>query len=156
MTENEKIVNEFYSAFQKKDADTMTSFYASDIIFSDPAFGELKGDEAKSMWKMLCTSAKDLSISFKIIESKNDWVKAQWIVDYTFSKTGRKVHNVIEANLKLKDSSIIEHRDTFNLHKWASQAMGWKGRLLGGTSFFKNKLNKQTNYLLIQFMAGKN
>lgn len=152
MTENEKCVQDFYSAFQLKDADTMIKYYSDDIIFNDPAFGELKGDEAKSMWKMLCASSKDLSISFEILGSENENVKARWIADYTFSKTSRKVHNVIDAVFTFDKGQIIEHRDNFNLHRWATQAMGWKGRLLGSTSFFKKKLNEQTKYLLNQFM----
>ena len=34
-----------------------------DIIFCDPAFGELKGDDAKAMWKC-CRNAADLRIEF--------------------------------------------------------------------------------------------
>ena len=29
----------------------MISCYHDNIIFSDPAFGELKGDDAKAMWQ---------------------------------------------------------------------------------------------------------
>ena len=68
-----------------------------------------------------------------------------------FSKTGRKVHNIVNAEFEFKDSKIIKHTDSFNLHKWASQAIGFKGSLLGGTTFFKNKLNLQTRKMLNDF-----
>ena len=76
---------------------------------------------------------------------------ANWEAIYNFSKTGRKVHNKIKAEFEFKDGKIIKHTDTFDLHKWAKQAMGFKGFLLGGTSFFKKKLNAQTNKLLSSF-----
>ena len=131
----------------------MISCYHDDIIFTDPAFGELKGDDAKAMWKMLCRNATDLKIEFSNITASLKKGSAHWEAWYSFSKTGRKVHNIIEAEFEFKDSKIIKHTDNFNLHKWASQAMGWKGRLLGGTDFFKNKLHQQTNQMLDDFIG---
>ena len=61
------------------------------------------------------------------------------------------MYNIIEAEFEFKDSRIIKHTDTFNLHRWASQAMGWKGRLLGGTTFFRNKIHQETNKMLADF-----
>ncbi|MGH2565783.1 MAG: hypothetical protein ACRDE5_14800, partial [Ginsengibacter sp.] len=74
-----------------------------------------------------------------------------WEAWYTFSKTGRKVHNIIDAQFEFKDFKIIRHTDSFNLHKWASQALGWKGWLLGGTKFFATKINAQTCRSLTDF-----
>ena len=45
------LIETFYTAFQNRDAETMISCYHNDIVFCDPAFGELKGDDAKAMWK---------------------------------------------------------------------------------------------------------
>jgi ketosteroid isomerase-like protein len=58
MPTNEDVINTFYIAFSKLDAATMNSCYSNDIVFSDPAFGLLKGDEVRGMWQMLCTNAK--------------------------------------------------------------------------------------------------
>jgi hypothetical protein len=79
-------------------------------------------------------------------------VDAYWEALYTFSASGRKVHNKIRAHFEFKDGLILRHTDSFNLHRWASQALGWKGFLLGATSFFKKKLNKQTRRLLVKFL----
>jgi len=41
-----------------------------DILFEDPAFGELKGDDAKNMWRMLVERSKgEIQITFKDIEA---------------------------------------------------------------------------------------
>lgn len=146
------LIETFYTAFQKKDADTMVSCYHDHIVFTDPAFGELKGDEAKAMWRMLCQNATDLKIDFSGITGSLKKGSAHWEAWYSFSRTGRKVHNIVKAEFEFKDSKIIKHTDTFNLHKWASQAMGWKGRLFGGTDFFKNKLHNQTRKMLADFI----
>jgi hypothetical protein len=103
------------------------------------------------MWRMLCRNAPDLRIEFSDIHASFRKGAVHWEAWYTFSRTGRKVHNVINAELDFKDSKIIRHIDRFNLHQWATQAFGLKGRFLGGTDFFKNKLNQQTGKMLRDF-----
>ncbi|SHH51679.1 nuclear transport factor 2 family protein [Winogradskyella jejuensis] len=149
----EELVTKFYTAFANHDTETMVSCYHKDVIFEDPAFGVLKGERAKDMWRMLSASqkGKEFKISFSNVESHENRCSANWEAVYHFSKTGRKVHNKISAQFEFKDGLIIKHTDTFNLHKWASQAMGFKGWLIGGTSFFQKKLQKQTNALLDKF-----
>ncbi|MDT0558875.1 nuclear transport factor 2 family protein [Ichthyenterobacterium sp. W332] len=147
------VIEKFYEAFNNKDAKTMISFYNDDIVFKDPAFGTLKGEQAKNMWLMLCQSQKnnDFKVTVSNIKYAKNEATAQWEAFYIFSKTGRKVHNKINGHFIFKDNTIISHIDDFNLHKWAKQALGFKGWLLGGTSFFKDKLQKQTNTLLKTF-----
>lgn len=141
------IIEQFYIAFQNLDAASMVELYHDDIEFSDPAFGTLHGDDAKNMWCMMCSKAKDFSLTYSNITNTS----AHWEARYTFSATGNRVVNKIDATFEFKDGKIYKHIDTFNLHRWASQAMGWKGMLLGGTKFFKKQLNKQTNQLLTAY-----
>ncbi|WP_062055755.1 nuclear transport factor 2 family protein [Aquimarina longa] len=148
-----ELIEIFYTGLSNRDAEAMLSCYHDDVIFEDPAFGKLKGDRAKAMWRMLCKNGKDLKIEFSEIESTINTGKAHWEAWYKFSKTGRLVHNKINAQFEFKDGKIIKHIDHFNLHRWASQAIGWKGKLLGGTGFFKKKLIKQTNKMLDKFMT---
>lgn len=147
----EEVIRKFYEAFEKQDAETMVSFYHDDVIFSDPGFGTLKGERAKNMWRMLCESATDLRVESSNIKADESNGEAHWEAWYSFSQTGRKVHNIIDARFQFKDGKIIEHHDTFNLHRWAKQALGFKGALLGGTSFFKKKLHQQTGRMLDKF-----
>ena len=147
----------FYNAFKNLDAEAMNACYHDDIIFEDPAFGILEGERAKAMWAMLCESQKGQN--FKIVvsdinDNKNEGT-AHWEAFYTFSKTGRKVHNKIDAKFAFKNGLIIKHTDNFNLHKWARQAIGIKGLLFGGMGFFKAKLHKQTNSLLDRYVKEK-
>ncbi|GGX29590.1 nuclear transport factor 2 family protein [Aquimarina muelleri] len=150
----ENLIEKFYTALNNRDAKTMISCYHDDVVFKDPAFGKLKGDKAKAMWQMLCKNAQNFKVEFSLIKANNHNGSAHWEAWYTFSKTGKSVHNKIDAQFEFKDGKIIKHIDHFNLHKWASQALGWKGVLLGGTGFFKKKLIGQTNKMLDKFMAS--
>ena len=46
-------IEAFYQAFHERKAEEMVSHYHKDIVFSDPGFGTLKGEEAANMWRML-------------------------------------------------------------------------------------------------------
>lgn len=147
------VVENFYKAFSELNEEKMVACYHNDIEFTDPAFGTLHGERAKNMWRMLVQSQKnkDFIVTYSNVSANNHSGSAKWEAQYTFSKTGRKVHNIISANFSFKDGLIIAHTDTFNLHKWSKQALGFKGYLLGGTHFFKRKLRQQTNALLDKF-----
>ena len=147
------IIEQFYTAFQQLDADKMVALYHPDVIFWDPSFGHLQGKNAGDMWRMLCDSAQDFELTFSDIEQHATQGKAHWEAKYTFSRTGRKVHNSIDATFEFQDGLIIKHTDQFNLWHWAGQALGFQGFLLGGTSFFQKKLQEQTNGLLAKYQA---
>ena len=151
-----ELIDKFYTAFTNLDAETMASCYHPDIVFNDPAFRDLKGNRAGNMWRMLCTSQKDkdMVVTYKDVVADDERGSAHWEALYVFSKTGRKVHNIIEAQFEFKDGLIIKHTDHFNLHRWAGQAMGLSGKLLGWTGFFQKKLNAQTDRLLNKFESN--
>lgn len=148
-------IEQFYLAFKQLDAEGMVKLYHPSIEFKDPAFGVLKGEKAKDMWRMLCANAQDFKLDFSQVEYDGETGKAHWDAYYTFSQTGRKVHNSIDATFKFKDGFIIQHHDHFNLHKWARQALGFKGMLLGGTNFFQKKLQEKTNKALAKYQAAE-
>ena len=156
MNTNKELINSFYTAFQKLDYKGMARCYSDDIVFFDPVFGLLKGDEANYMWEMLCTSAKDFSLTFgNIIELDEEYATCDWVASYTFSKTGRKVVNKIKANMRFADGKIIEHSDAFSIHKWSKQALGLTGELFGWNSFFQRKIKNQAKRNLLKFIQSK-
>ncbi|MEO6547193.1 MAG: nuclear transport factor 2 family protein [Ferruginibacter sp.] len=156
MNTNKELITRFYTAFQQLDHRSMINCYSDEIVFFDPVFGLLKGDEAKSMWEMLCKNAKDFSVSFdNINELDDEYVTCDWVASYTFSKTGRRVVNKVKANMRFANGKIIEHSDAFSLHKWSKQAFGLMGELLGWNSFFQRKIKNQAKRNLLKFMQSK-
>jgi ketosteroid isomerase-like protein len=153
MPDNKQVIERFYTAFQKLDYKTMQDCYSDDIMFNDPAFGFLKGEEAKAMWEMLCKRATDLKIEFSNIQLLDEeYATCDWVARYTFTGTGRKVINHIKAYMRLKDGKITEHSDAFKLSKWAGQALGFKGQLLGWTGFMKRKIQKNARKNLVAYI----
>jgi ketosteroid isomerase-like protein len=156
MDTNKEIVERFYSAFARKDYQAMNDCYSEDIVFSDPVFMLLKGDEARAMWEMLCKNAKDFSLTFSDIELLDEeYATCKWTARYTFSKTGNKVVNNIKAYMRFHEGKIVEHSDAFRLSKWLGQALGWKGQLFGWTGFMKRAVQKNARKNLAKFMASK-
>lgn len=150
-----ELIHTFYAAFHQKEAETMARCYHPSVVFSDPAFGELQGDAAGDMWRMLCARAKDLSISHGPITPQGDQLQVRWEAHYTFAQTGRQVHNIIDARFRFKDGLIIEHRDEFDFWRWSRQALGLPGVLLGWTPLLKHKVSATARAGLNQFRTKR-
>lgn len=153
MNNTEQLITRFYTAFAAKDYKGMQQCYAANVEFSDNAFPGLKGKQAWAMWHMLTSASADMVLTFTNVEADETKGSADWVATYTLSLTGRKVINRIHANFEFKDGKIIQHTDTFDFWKWASQAFGLKGWLLGWTPFFKNKVQTTTRARLQAFIA---
>ncbi len=150
MTDAE-VIQRFYDAFAARDAETMAACYADDVVFEDPAFGELRGERARDMWRMLCRAGKDLEVRASGIEAAEGRGHAHWEADYTFSATKRKVHNVVGARFVLRDGLIVDHRDTFDFGVWAGQAFGPVGSVLGRTPVLPFVMRQMANRQLDAF-----
>lgn len=148
-----QIADKFYNAFSNHNSSEMINLYHEDVIFSDPAFGILKGDRAKKMWDMLLSNDQsNLTIQYQIIESSDHDATIKWIAKYRFGPSKRSVVNHVTARLKIDKGKIVEHQDSFNLWKWSKQALGISGLLLGWTSFMRNKIQQKTNHTLDKFI----
>lgn len=150
-----QLIQAFYTAFQQKDYKIMQSCYADNTVFSDPVFDSLKANEVRAMWEMFCKNGKDLSISINEIKQQGEQVKAIWTAEYLFTATNKKVTNIISATFDFENGLITNHSDYFDFYKWARQAFGLKGLLLGWTAFFQKKVHLQALKSLQKFMERK-
>lgn len=146
------LIEKFYMAFSKKDFSTMADCYHEDVEFEDPAFGVLKGNEVAKMWEMLLTRSKDLTLTFSDVKADGQKGSANWTARYTFTRTGNKVINTIQAAFEFKDGKINKHKDSFNLNTWFLSAFGWKGYLFITLPFLRNKFKQQAKQTLIHFI----
>ena len=153
---NEELIHTFYRSFAEGDANTMAGCYSDDIHFTDPAFGDLYGDDAKNMWRMLVRNSRgQLKISFADVKADDQNGSANWIAEYIFSKTGRHVTNEISSRFEFRDGKISRHIDHFNFWKWSRQALGWKGFLLGWSETMKKEVQRQANASLKKYHAAQ-
>lgn len=151
--QNQQLIETFYNAFAKGDANSMTACYHDNVVFEDPAFGRLENGKPSKMWEMLLSRKKESTkVVFENVEANDTTGKANWTATYEYGPNNRKVINHITANFKFKDGKIIEHIDTFNLWKWTKQALGFSGYLLGWSSFMKGKIQKTTNQQLSTYI----
>ncbi|HEX9129192.1 MAG TPA: nuclear transport factor 2 family protein [Gemmatimonadaceae bacterium] len=150
---NVELIRSFYTSFGRRDARGMAACYHPAVTFSDEVFTDLHGARAVGMWQMLCERGKDLRVEFRDIEADDSSGRAHWEARYTFSPTGRQVHNRIDAHFEFRDGLIIRHRDRFNFWNWARQALGPTGWLLGWSGFVRKRVRSQAVRSLAAFMG---
>ncbi len=146
------LIRAFYAAFQARDHRTMAECYAPDAMFTDPVFGQLVGRRISAMWRMLCERASDLQLDVSGIEADGERGSAHWEARYTFSGTGRRVHNRIDASFRFRDGRFHHHIDRFNLYAWARQALGLQGLLLGWTPPMQRTIRRRASHGLDAFI----
>lgn len=154
MHSNADVIDGFYAAFQRGDYEHMGAAYADDARFHDPAFPDLDADSVRAMWRMLIQRGKDLELTYSGVRAGDTEASARWEATYTFGKTGRKVHNVIDASFRLRDGKIVEHTDRFDMWRWTRMALGPTGLLLGWTPMVKGKVRATAASQLAAFMAS--
>lgn len=154
MPNNANLITAFYEAFNSRDFLSMQRCYHAEAQFYDPVFQNLSTDEVKFMWQMLLTQATDLRVSCSAIKANDHRGTCRWDAWYTFSKTGKKVHNVIFAEFEFKDGLIYRHRDVFDLWRWSKQALGVTGSLLGWSAYVRKKIQRAARRSLDIYMRS--
>jgi ketosteroid isomerase-like protein len=153
VSENERIIVALYDALDSGAGEAMAMLYAPEGRFKDPAFGELSGEEAGDMWRMLTSRATDLKVELAEHEADGDEGSAHWIATYTF-RTGRPVVNDIHAKFRFRDGKIVDHEDSFPFGRWARQALGPAGWVLGIWPF-RLLVRRQARGDLAEFRAAR-
>lgn len=154
MHPNQALIEGFYAAFARRDGAAMAACYTPDATFHDPVF-TLRGEAVGCMWTMFCERGRDLGLQWRDLAADEHKGRAHWDATYTFSLTGRKVENSIDAAFTFRDGRIATHRDTFDLWRWSRMALGPKGALLGWTPFVRNAIREQGMRGLDTFMARR-
>ena len=107
------------------------------------------------MWRMLNDRAADLAIEFGNVAATERDGSAHWEARYTYSATGRPVHNRIAASFEFRDGSIAQHVDRFSLWRWAAMALGMQGTLLGWLPPVRSAIRTRAAEALAAHMAAK-
>jgi ketosteroid isomerase-like protein len=153
--DNRTTLERFYTAFAARDGVAMSACYGDNATFRDPVF-DLRGQDVGAMWRMLCSRGKDLRIEASNLKVEGDQGSADWQAWYSFSATGRLVHNQVHSSLRFCEGRIIEQLDSFSFWAWSRQALGPAGLLLGWSPFLQNKVRANAQASLAQFRAGEN
>jgi hypothetical protein len=152
MHPNETLIRRFYEAFQERNYGVMQRSYHKEASFYDPVFQLLPANEVRMMWQMLLTGARDLKVTCSNVAADDYTGKCRWEAWYTFTATGRPVHNVIDASFEFKDGKIFTHHDQFDFYRWARMALGVSGVLLGWSPLLLKKVQKTARRKLDRFI----
>jgi ketosteroid isomerase-like protein len=150
---NAAVIQRFYAALGRRDAEAMLVCYAPDVTFSDPVFPMLDAAGVAAMWRMLCARGRDLAVVASDIKADATAGHAHWDATYTYSGTGRRVVNSIDATFAFRDGRICRHQDRFDLHRWLRQALGLKGLVLGWLPAVQRQVRAQAAGALAQWRA---
>lgn len=153
-------LHRLYTAFSQRDPAAMAACYAPDARFDDEVFS-LKGrEQIAGMWRMLCAAAQapgaaeHWKLEFSDIEADAATGRAHWEAHYLFSATGRKVHNIVDAAFTFSPEGLIAtHRDRFGFWRWARQALGAPGVLLGWSPSLRRSVRGTAAANLRKFLA---
>lgn len=155
MHPNAALVERFYARFAARDAEGMAACYHPDVVFRDPVFGDLAGERAADMWRMLVHRAKDLAVEARGVEADDARGSARWTATYAFGRAGRRVRNVIDARFEFRDGLIVRHVDAFSLWRWAGMALGPAGALLGWTPLVQRRIRRDARKGLDAYVAAR-
>lgn len=145
------MIERFYDAFARRDHRAMAASYTPTALFSDPVFPHLVGPRIGAMWRMLCERATDLRIEHGPVRVDGGRAEVEWQAWYTFSATGRSVHNRVAARFELEGGLIRRHIDDFDFYRWARQALGLKGVVLGWTPLVRTAVRRRAARSLERF-----
>ena len=106
------------------------------------------------MWRMLTGRSEDLEVELVEHAADGDTGTAHWIARYTFGRSGRPVVNDIHARFRFADGHIAEHDDSFSFWRWARQALGPAG-LVMGLPPLSAMVRRSAREQLAKFRAGE-
>lgn len=149
--DNHQVIGRLYERFGTHDGAAMAALYGPDATFSDPVFGELKGTQVGRMWQMLLSRADDLTVRVDDIAADDEGGSARWTADYSFGSARRPVHNEVSARFEIADGLIMVHHDSFSFPRWARQALGLSGLVLGWTPFLRASVRSKVHAQLERY-----
>lgn len=153
MNEHLELIDRFYRALSRRDAESMIACYHAQSRFEDPVFGPLDHADAVAMWRMLCERGKDLRFVASGLYATDLEGGAHWEAKYTYGATGRRVINRGDAKFIFRDGQILHHVDEFDLYRWMRQALGITGALIGWSAFGRRVVRRRARGALARYRS---
>jgi ketosteroid isomerase-like protein len=150
MHPNSSVIGRLFEALKAGDYRGAAECYAMDARFRDIAF-DLEGrSEIAAMWHLVCS--RGVEITYRFVRADEATGSASWEAHYTFSKTGRPVHNMIQSEFTFRDGAILRHFDRADRWRWAWQAQGFPLAIVIG--LLPSVLRKKAALELAHFKAA--
>lgn len=128
MHPHEQLLTKLFQSLNEHNHKGMAECYDEHAKFRDIAFDLSGRAEIHGMWEMICSDndlgPADIVVTVQELVANDTGARAIIVDDYTFRKTGRKVHNMIESKFELRDGLILRQKDSCDAVDWAKQAFG--------------------------------
>ena len=148
----------FFAALAERDIDAMAQCYAYGAHFEDPVF-ELQGHrEIMGMWSLLFERRSPLTdtwtLDFHSLHTLHNRGSARWEPTFLYRPTGRVVHNIVSSQFSFDEDGLITlQRDNFDFWRWARQAYGFVGLMMGWTPLLWDQARAQADTSLQEMLA---
>lgn len=113
--------------YEARNVEQLREVYGRDVVFQDPVFGRHEG------WRALARRLFEMTNpTVQITTEKTGSDSVKWVAKYEFGASNRPVENHGTARATLdQHGKIATHTDDFDTKKWAKQALGFPGTVLG-------------------------
>jgi hypothetical protein len=151
MQENLKIIETFFSAFSKRDFDTMKSLCKSSIIYYDPLYGFLYDGDLFLMWEERYHNNHFNFTSNEIKDEGDGYYTIKIQIEYFYEK---KLQQHLKAFIRIENGFISEYSHGFSVHELCKQIYGIVGRLLGWNRLFQQRLKNDARRRLLAYKSN--
>lgn len=153
---NIEIIDLFFTAFGNLNDRDLNALYSDTIIYSDPLFGLLQGQQVKDKWEMVCKNMTEFRLTvIKKEEIDHEYATCEWKAEYISVDSGGPIVFSSKSFMRFAEGKIIEHSEGFSLTKWVAQVYGIKGRFFGWLNFMKRKAQAECQERLEQYSKSK-
>jgi hypothetical protein len=122
MERNRALLEHFFTSLAHRNHEAMAACYAPEARFDDIAFHLCDSKKIHAMWHMITKS--DLCMTYRVESCGARDAVVCWDARYTFTDTGRRVHNELRSAFTLQDGLIIKQYDHSDAWRWCLQALG--------------------------------
>lgn len=146
-------LHRFFTALAARDTQGMLNCYAHGVRFEDPLFNLSGEREIMGMWALLF-KADVWALEFHTVKTLNNHGSVRWEATFRYTPTGKVVYNGVYSQFYFDDDGLIlSQRDNFDFWRWARQAYGFMGLMIGWTPLMWDHAREQAEVSLQEVLA---
>lgn len=159
------LVRRMFESLNRLDAGAVRGCYHPNATFHDPVLSLIGQDQIAALWAMICASARSSGtlpsgqpagvrwgITLRTLSADETHGHADWDAYDRYAGAGRQTQTRIRSRFDFQDGLILRQCDDFQFWRWAHQALGWRGTLLGWTPMVRNSVRTQALSALVRHM----
>jgi hypothetical protein len=153
MAELPQVLHRYQQAFSQGSIESIKRCYASDVIYFDPLYGYLHGDQVGYMWASKFAEFATYTISTGELADQGDgYYNMKYDIAYT-SRSQMSIKMAVQCFFKIDDERIVEQSEAFSVHELLRQERGLIGHLMGWNRMMQQSRKNKARRMLLNFMS---